>query len=83
MYAVKTNPNQYVLKHIIKNGIERFDVASINEVKLIRKLSPKSKLYFMHPIKVPERDIASAYFDYNVRFFFRYKRGTNEDFRLY
>ena len=49
LYAVKTNPNEYVLKHIIRNGIDRFDVASINEVKLIRKLSPKSKLYFMHP----------------------------------
>ena len=68
MYAVKTNPNEYVLKHIIRNGIDRFDVASINEVKLIRKLSPKSKLYFMHPIKSRE-DITSAYFDYNVKDF--------------
>ena len=68
LYAVKTNPNEYVLKHIIKNGIDRFDVASINEVKLIRKLSPKSKLYFMHPIKSRE-DITSAYFDYNVKDF--------------
>ena len=68
LYAVKTNPNEYVLKHIIKNGIDRFDVASINEVKLIRKLGPKSKLYFMHPIKSRE-DIESAYFDYNVRDF--------------
>ena len=66
LYAVKTNPNEYVLKHIIKSGIDRFDVASINEVKLIRKLNPKSKLYFMHPIKSRE-DIASAYFDYNVK----------------
>ena len=68
LYAVKTNPNEYVLKHIIKSGIDRFDVASINEVKLIRKLNPKSKLYFMHPIKCRE-DIASSYFDYNVRDF--------------
>ena len=68
LYAVKTNPNEYVLKHIIKNGVERFDVASINEVKLIRKLSPKSKLYFMHPIKSRE-DITSAYFDYSVKDF--------------
>ena len=68
LYAVKTNPNEYVLKHIIKNGIDRFDVASINEVKLIRKLSPRSKLYFMHPIKSRE-DISSAYFDYNVKDF--------------
>ena len=68
LYAVKTNPNEYVLKHVIKNGIDRFDVASINEVKLIRKLSPKSKLYFMHPIKSRE-DITSAYFDYSVKDF--------------
>ena len=39
LYAVKTNPNVCVLKHIIKNGVDRFDVASINEVKLIRKLA--------------------------------------------
>ncbi len=68
LYAVKTNPNEYVLKHIIKNGVERFDVASINEIKLLRKLSPKSKLYFMHPIKSRE-DITSAYFDYSVKDF--------------
>ncbi len=68
LYAVKTNPNEYVLKHIIKSGIDRFDVASINEIKLIRKLSPESKLYFMHPIKSRE-DISSAYFDFNVKDF--------------
>ena len=37
LYAVKTNPNEYVLKHIIKNGVDRFDVASINEVNLLEK----------------------------------------------
>ena len=68
LYAVKTNPNEFVLKQILKNGVERFDVASINEVKLIRKISPKSKLYFMHPIKCRE-DIASAYFEYGVKDF--------------
>ena len=68
LYAVKTNPNEFVLKNIMKNGVDRFDVASINEVKLIRKLSTKSKLYFMHPIKSRE-DISSAYFNYNVKDF--------------
>ena len=68
LYAVKTNPNEFIIKNIIKNGIDRFDVASINEIKLIKKLSPKSKLYFMHPIKSRE-DISSAYFDYNVKDF--------------
>ena len=32
LYAVKTNPNKEVLKHIIRNGIENFDAASINEI---------------------------------------------------
>ena len=57
-----------MLRQVIKNGLDRFDVASINEVKLIRKLDPKSRLYFMHPIKSRE-DISSAYFDYNVKDF--------------
>ena len=37
LYAVKTNPNEEVLKHIIKNGIGNFDTASINEISLIKK----------------------------------------------
>ncbi len=68
LYAVKTNPNETILKLIIKNGIEDFDVASINEIKLIKKLNPKAKLYFMHTVKARE-DIADAYFNYGVRDF--------------
>ena len=68
LYAVKTNPHEKVLKHIMSNGIEHFDVASINEIKLIRKLKADAKLYFMHSIK--SRDsIAEAYFDFGVRDF--------------
>ena len=40
LYAVKTNPNQKVIKLISESGINRFDVASINEIKLIRKNFP-------------------------------------------
>ena len=43
LYAVKTNPNEKVLKHILSNGIKDFDVASINEIKLIQKLKPEAK----------------------------------------
>ena len=68
LYAVKTNPNETVLKHIIKNGIEDFDVASLNEIKLIRKLDQKVRLYFMHTIKCRE-DIKEAYKNYNVKDF--------------
>ncbi len=68
LYAVKTNPNEKVIKKIIANGILDFDVASINEIKLINKLKPQAKLYFMHTVKSKE-SISSAYFDYNVKDF--------------
>ncbi len=68
LYAVKTNPNPFVIKEIISNGIKDFDVASLNEIKLIKKIKPEANLYFMHTIKSKE-SISSAYFDYGVRNF--------------
>ncbi|MDA9624186.1 type III PLP-dependent enzyme [Pelagibacteraceae bacterium] len=68
LYAVKTNPNEKVLKQIISNGIEDFDVASINEIKLIKKLKPNAKLYFMHTVKSRE-NIAEAYYELGIRDF--------------
>ena len=68
LYAVKTNPNEKVLKQIILNGVCNFDVASINEIKLIKKLKPDAKLYFMHTIKSRE-NIAEAYFNLGIRDF--------------
>ncbi len=38
LYAVKTNPNEKVIKYIGESGIDKFDVASIDEIKLIKKL---------------------------------------------
>ena len=49
-------------------GIRHFDVASLNEVKLVRGLFPDAHLAFMHPIKSREA-IRAAYFDYGVRDF--------------
>ena len=68
LYAVKTNPNEKVLKHIVNSGIENFDVASINEIKLIKKIKPDANLYFMHTVKSRE-DIAQAYFEFGVKHF--------------
>ena len=68
LYAVKTNPNEKIIKQIIANGVNKFDVASLNEIKLINKIFPEAKLYFMHTIKSKE-SIASAYNDYNVKSF--------------
>ena len=68
LYAVKTNPNEKIIKQIIANGVSEFDVASLNEIKLINKISPEARLHFMHTIKSKE-SISSAYKDYNVKSF--------------
>ena len=68
LYAVKTNPDEKVLKIINDSGIQNFDVASINEVKLIRKINTKAKVYFMHTVKSRE-SIKEAYTKYNVKDF--------------
>ena len=68
LYAVKTNPNKEVLKHIIGNGIECFDAASINEIQQIRNLKPDAHIYFMHTVK-NRNDISEAYFNLSVKDF--------------
>ena len=65
---LKTNPNDKVVKQIISNGIKDFDVASLNEIKLIKKIKEDANLYFMHTVKSKE-SISSAYFDYGVKNF--------------
>jgi len=68
LYAVKTNPHEKIIKEIIASGINDFDVASLNEIKLINKINPNVKLHFMHTIKSKE-SIKAAYFNYGVRSF--------------
>ena len=68
IYAVKSNPSRYILETIFNQGVTSFDVASINEVKIVKKLFPKANIFFMNPIK-PKHSITEAYFKYNVRNF--------------
>jgi len=68
VYAVKCNPEKHVLQTMVKNGVRAFDVASPEEIRLIRKMAPKAKLFYMHPVKSPEA-IREAYFSYGVRAF--------------
>ena len=63
LYAVKTNPNEKIIKYINESGINHFDVASINEIKLIRKIFPKAHPYYMNAVKSREH-IQEAYFNY-------------------
>lgn len=67
-YAVKANPNRDVLKILLENGINSFDVASIAEAKAIRDFSNHANLYFMHPIKTRSA-ISQAYHEYGIRSF--------------
>ena len=68
LYAVKTNPNEEVLKHVISNGIENFDAASINEILLIKNLKADAHIYFMHTVK-SRNDISEAYFNLGIKDF--------------
>lgn len=68
MYAVKSNPDEDVLRSLLEGGISTFDAASIDEVRLVRRLSPSARIHFMHTVKSREA-IREAYFDHGVRVF--------------
>lgn len=67
-YAVKANPSPWVLETLWAAGVRSFDVASLNEVQLVRETLPDARLAFMHPVK-SRAAIAQAYFDHGVRTF--------------
>lgn len=68
MFAVKANPDRMVIQTLYRNGVRSFDAASIEEVRLVRKVAPKAKIYFMHPVKSAEA-IREAYHRHGVRAF--------------
>ncbi len=67
-YAVKGNPDPYILQRLYAAGVRGFDVASIAEIRQIRELFADAQLAFMHPIKGREA-IREAYFKHGVRVF--------------
>jgi ornithine decarboxylase len=68
LYAVKTNPHPVVIKTLIESGINQFDIASVEEIKQVRKFSSSAKCSFMHTIKSPE-SIKRAYFEFGIKTF--------------
>ena len=68
LYAVKTNPHPVVIQSIIDSGVNQFDVASIEEIKSVRKFSLTAKCSYMHTVKSRE-SIKEAYFNYGVKTF--------------
>lgn len=68
MFAVKSNPEEEVIRALTQGGIMRFDVASIDEIRTVRRVCPDAILHFMHTVKSREA-IREAYFDHGVRIF--------------
>ncbi|MDY0029635.1 MAG: type III PLP-dependent enzyme [Pseudobdellovibrionaceae bacterium] len=68
MFAVKSNPHEDVIRTLISAGVTCFDAASIEEVRLIRRISQDVRIHFMHTVKTREA-IREAYFDHQVRAF--------------
>ena len=68
LYAVKANPHKFIIKLLAENGLQSFDAASLNEIKLIKDILPESEIYFMNPIK-SRNAIKESYFKYGVKNF--------------
>ncbi len=68
LYAVKTNPHPVVINTLIESGVKNFDVASIKEIEMIKKIHKDLNCSYMHTVKSRE-SIREAYFKYNVKSF--------------
>lgn len=65
-YAVKSNPEEAVITNLAAAGINSFDVASPEEIALIRRLVPGATLHYNNPVRARHeivfavgRDVAS------------------------
>jgi ornithine decarboxylase len=50
-YAVKANPEHAVLSNLLAAGVTAFDVASPNEIRLLRELAPHAVLHYNNPVR--------------------------------
>lgn len=61
LYAVKCNPGADFLRHMFAAGVRHFDVASLDEIRVVKGLFGKAAhLHYMHPVK-PRESIRLAY----------------------
>ena len=69
LYAVKCNPHPAVLETLFEEGITDFDVASLDEIKLIDDLfGGRAGQYFNNPAKTRPA-IRTASKDHQIRFY--------------
>ncbi|WAC71680.1 alanine racemase [Roseateles sp. SL47] len=66
LYAVKANPLPEVVETVLSHGIHGFDIASLPEARLVRRVTPTAPLWFMNPVK-SRRDLALAWSDLHIR----------------
>jgi ornithine decarboxylase len=50
-YAVKANPAPAVLETLVEAGIAAFDVASPQEMEMVRRASPAARLHYHNPVR--------------------------------
>jgi len=67
-YAVKANAHPRIVATLADSGLRHFDVASMNEVALVRDLVPDATLLYDNPVKSRD-EIGRAYRDFGVRSF--------------
>ncbi|NLH82830.1 MAG: ornithine decarboxylase, partial [Phyllobacteriaceae bacterium] len=65
-YAVKTNPEPFVLETVAKAGVRAFDVASRHEFEAVKAVAPDAEQLYMHPVKAIS-DIRRALEGYGIR----------------
>jgi ornithine decarboxylase len=67
-YAVKANAQPLIVTTLVDAGLRHFDVASMNEVALVRNLAPSANLLYDNPVKSRD-EIGRAYREFSVRSF--------------
>lgn len=65
-YAVKANPSEHIVAILADTGLKAFDVASPNEMALVRRLAPDAAMHYNNPIK-SRREIATAWQTFGIR----------------
>lgn len=50
-FAVKSNPDEMVIQNLDAVGIRGYDVASVDEIELIRRVAPDATLHYNNPVR--------------------------------
>lgn len=58
-YAVKSNPDEMVIQNLDAAGIRGYDVASVHEIELIRRVAPGAAMHYNNPVRA-RAEIARA-----------------------